>query len=438
MKEEMVSIALIEDDLIVGESLKARLDLEGYDCQWFEKPDDALNSVKHHDFSLIICDIRMPGLSGEQFFDSLIEQGCSTSILFITGYGTIEQAVRLLHKGASDYLTKPVNISILLDRINELTSQENLQNSRPNLIVPGLRSLFKKIPNLSNFEDTVVLIQGESGVGKEVLARHIHETLCPQQPFEPINCAAIPDELAASELFGHEKGAFTGAYQTHEGAFERAETGVLFLDEIGDMPLNIQVHLLRAIQERTYQRIGGRNSMPFRARLICATHQDLKELVRTGKFREDLYYRLNVVQFDIPPLRERPADILWLAQQFIEKNAKRVHRTTPPIIPKNTQDALLSYDWPGNVRELKNIIDRACIFCDDNQLLPEILGIPTSQATRSNLKSIRHDAERDKIIRALLANEGHMQNTARSLDISRKTLWEKMKKLSIDKHQLNL
>ena len=426
-------IALIEDDPIVGESLQERLQLENYACDWFPTGREALNGIGQHPYQLILSDIRMPDMDGEQLFDALMQQRTELPpFIFITGYGSIEQAVRLLRKGATDYLTKPLDLPELLARLRDLVKHRPPPETDDDGIAPGMRPFFQKIPHLAPHPEVVVLIQGESGVGKEVLARHLHETLTPKQPFEALNCAALPESLAGSELFGHEKGAFTNASRQHAGAFERAGSGVLFLDEIGDMSLELQAQLLRAIQERVIQRIGGEKTIPFQARLICASHQNLQQLVREGRFREDLYYRLNVVQFEIPPLRKRPADILWLGQQFIRANAARIGREPPPAIDDRTRDAMLAYEWPGNVRELKNLIDRACIFCESDSLSPEMLGIAIASPT-NNLRSARDEAERERILHALDVNQGHMQKTADMLGISRKTLWGKMKKLSIDK-----
>ncbi len=427
-------IALVEDDPIVGESLQERLQLEGYACDWYPHARDALRGIRERRHRLVLSDIRMPDMDGEAFFEQLQQaEGDSPPVIFITGYGSIEQAVRLLRRGAADYIAKPIDLKALLQRLRELLAQTASPPDRE--VAPGMRPFFEQIPRLAPHREAVILIHGESGVGKEVLARHIHDTLSPQGPFEALNCAALPPELAASELFGHEKGAFTGANQQHAGAFERASGGVLFLDEIGDMPPDLQVQLLRVIQERRFQRVGGEHSLSFDGRLVCATHQDLRELVSEGRFREDLYYRLNVVQFDIPPLRKRPADILWLAQQFITENAARVGRNPPPAIDEATRNALLAYPWPGNVRELKNLIDRACIFCDGDRLSPELLGIPAA-GPANNLRYTRDEAERERIVQALRLHEGQMTRTAASLGISRKTLWEKMKKLGIDKDGL--
>ena len=429
-------IALIEDDPIVGESLQERLQLEGYDCDWFSDAEAALLGLDKKAYRLILSDIRMPDISGEELYAALQQRLPDLPpVVFITGFGNIEQAVRLLRNGAADYLTKPLDLPTLLTRIRELLAQNAPRRDADRDVAPGMRPFFQQIPRLAPHQDIVVLIQGESGAGKEVLARHIHDVLTPDAPFVAINCAALPDHLAASELFGHVKGAFTGAAHRHAGAFERAGGGVLFLDEIGDMPLDLQAQLLRVIQERSYQRLGGERDLRFEGRMVCATHRDLQQMVRDGAFREDLYYRLNVVQFEIPPLRERPADILWLAEQFIEANASRVGRENPPSIDKRTRGAMLAYDWPGNVRELKNLIDRACIFCEGEALSPELLGItPASPAT--GLKSTRNEAEREGITKALRLHQGHIQKTADALGISRKTLWDKMKKLGIDKEAL--
>lgn len=430
-----INIALVEDDPIVGESLQERLELEGMGCDWFADAGQALDAVHAGGYQLVLSDIRMPGMDGEAFFEALRARvDPPPPTVFITGYGSIEQAVRLLRQGAADYLTKPLDIHELLQRIRELASGSPAAEQAEDAgeVAPGMRPFFERIPRLAPHPEAVVLIQGESGVGKEVLARHIHESLTPDAPFEAVNCGALPEQLAASELFGHEKGAFTGAAQRHAGAFERAAAGVLFLDEIGDMPLDLQVQLLRVIQERRFQRVGGERSLPFEGRLVCATHQDLQQLVREGSFREDLYYRLNVVQFEIPPLRKRPADILWLVEQFLAENAARVGRQAPPAIDAATRDALLVYPWPGNVRELKNLIDRACIFCDSDHLTPEMLGLP-EMSPDNNLRSARDRAERTRIVEALELHAGQIQRTAEALGISRKTLWEKMKKLGIER-----
>ena len=428
-------ITLVEDDPIVGESLQERLQLEGYECDWYATASEALAGLSRHPCDLILSDIRLPDMNGEALHQRLQQQLPERPpVVFITGYGSIEQAVQLLHQGAADYLTKPLDLPALLSRIRDLLSRTSHGSESPvaDDVAPGMRPFFEKIPRLAPHRDSPILIQGESGVGKEVLARHIHDELCPEAPFEAINCAAIPKELAASELFGHEKGAFTGAHQEHAGAFERAATGVLFLDEIGDMPLSLQTQLLRVIQERSFQRLGGESELAFEGRLICATHQDLRLLVDQGRFREDLYYRLNVIPFEIPPLRKRPADILWLTEQFLIENAHRIGRDTPLHIHPEARQALLAYPWPGNVRELKNLIDRACIFCEGDELSLDLLGLPSTSPT-GDLRSTRSEAEREGILQALELNQGRMQKTADALGISRKTLWEKMKKLGIER-----
>ena len=435
MNTSITDIALVEDDPILGETLHERLELEGFSCDHYGCATDALAGLEEKRYRIILSDIRLPDGSGESLFDAVRRRLTPPPpMVFITGYGSIEQAVRLLHQGAADYLTKPLDLSALLGRLRELLAHTHPAPTADDMVVPGLRPFFQQIPKLAPHRELVVLIQGESGVGKEILARHLHERLEPGTPFVAVNCAALPDQLAASELFGHEKGAFTGALRRHAGAFERAGRGVLFLDEIGDMPLELQSQLLRVIQDRRFRRIGGEQEMAFEGRLVCATHRDLQALVRQERFREDLYYRLNVVQFEIPPLRKRPADILWLAEQFVRENAARVGRHPPPAIDQRTRNALLAHTWPGNVRELKNLIDRACIFCDGDALTPELLGLP--EGGPGGLKKQRQDAERETIRQALRLHDGRIQQTAAALGISRKTLWEKMKKLGIRRDEL--
>ncbi len=435
MNTACTDIALVEDDPILGETLHERLKLEGFSCDRYACAQDALAGLRRKRYRIILSDIRLPDWNGETLFEAVKRHLTPPPpMVFITGYGSIEQAVRLLHQGAADYLTKPLDLNALLARLRELMALSGEETTADEAVVPGMRPFFQQIPRLAPHHDLVVLIEGESGVGKEVLARQLHQCLEPGTPFVALNCAALPEHLAASELFGHEKGAFTGAVRRYAGAFERTGRGVLFLDEIGDMPLELQSQLLRAIQERRYRRIGGDRELDFQGRLVCATHRNLQELVRQGRFREDLYYRLNVVQFEIPPLRKRPADILWLAQQFIRENTARVGRHPPPVIDERTRNALLAHPWPGNVRELKNRVDRACIFCDGDALSPELLGLPRSGP--ADLKKQRQVAERETILQALRLHDGRIQQTAAALGISRKTLWEKMKKLGIRRDEL--
>ncbi|MDP3036264.1 MAG: sigma-54 dependent transcriptional regulator, partial [Rhodocyclaceae bacterium] len=293
-------ICLIEDDTIMGEALVERLDMEGYACDWFQRGREALAGLLRRRYQLVISDIRLPDISGEDLFSELQKSGQTLPpVLFITGHGAIDQAVRLLKLGAEDYLTKPLDVPLLLEKVSLLSSRATpATTGAPQLgISSAMRRIEAMLPRIAG-QARSVLITGESGVGKEVVARALHAQADPtgSQPFVAVNCGAVSESLMEDELFGHEKGAFTGAIKERKGCFEQAAGGTLFLDEIGDMSLGMQVKLLRAIQERLIVRVGGQRVIPIDIRLICATHRDLRAMVEAGSFREDLYYRIHVVQ----------------------------------------------------------------------------------------------------------------------------------------------
>jgi transcriptional regulator with PAS, ATPase and Fis domain len=304
-------------------------------------------------------------------------------------------------------------------------------------ISPAMRRIEEMLPRLAEQANTI-LITGESGVGKEVVAREIHrlDARTAGQAFVAVNCGALPETLLEAELFGYEKGAFTGAIRVKRGVFEQAHGGTLFLDEIGDMPLAMQVRLLRAIQERQVVRLGGEQPIPVTLRLICATHHDLKQLVREGRFREDLFYRIDVIHLRIPPLRERKEDIPWLMRLFLAEFAREKGVAARRMHPVAEQ-ALLAYDWPGNVRELKHCLERACILSNQEIIDPCLLfeggseAMSVVQAGDASLGAYLADCERRYIQQVLERNQWHMGQTAAALGISRKNLWEKMKKLGI-------
>ena len=358
-------ICLIEDDKIMGEALVERFGLEGYDCDWFPRGHDAQMALTANNYTLVVSDIRLPDMSGESLFENLRAQGTPLPpFLFITGHGAIDQAVRLLKLGAEDYLTKPLDIPVLLDKVRSLCARSShTSEAEPRLgISSATRRIEAMLPRIAVNARTV-LITGETGVGKEVVARAIHDLARGDKPqaFVPVNCGAITETLMEAELFGHEKGAFTGALRERRGCFEQAHGGTLFLDEIGDMTLSMQVKLLRAIQERSIVRVGGERAIPIDIRLICATHRDLKKQVEEGRFREDLYYRIHVVQIDIPPLRKRREDILWFSDRFL---AELSRDGRPRSLDAGAEQALLAREWPGNVRELRHCLESACILND--------------------------------------------------------------------------
>ncbi|MFA5916064.1 MAG: sigma-54 dependent transcriptional regulator [Burkholderiales bacterium] len=432
-------IGLIEDDLIIGEALTARLDFEGFTCDWYRDGKSARRGLGQRRYSVVVSDINLPDISGEQLFCDLLDGGQALApFIFITGYGAIDQAVRLLKLGAHDYVTKPFDVGELIGKIRDLCErQQPAMNTDARLgISTAMRHIEALLPRLAASR-SAVLISGESGAGKEEVARALHRAGDPEgkTPFVAVNCGAIPENLIESELFGHEKGAFTGADRERRGVFEQADGGSLFLDEIGEMLPSMQVKLLRAIQERAVVRVGGASPHKVDIRLICATHHDLKAMVEKGGFREDLYYRIHVVHLHVPPLRERQEDILWLAARFLDKGASKgeARRT----LSAEAERALTRYPWPGNVRELQHCLERASVLSLNPMLSAEDLfgpgGVPPSEgdALRQPLSDHLQECERAYIRRALTECDGRIADTATLLGISRKNLWEKMRKLEM-------
>jgi DNA-binding NtrC family response regulator len=439
MSEKPYRICLIEDDPIMGEALSDRLALEDFECDWFKTGREAIHALNHNRYDVVVSDIQLPDINGEDLFVQL--KATATTLppfVFTTGYGTIDRAVRLLKLGAHDYLTKPVDIHGLLESIKCLCVRSRPLAAGDNKlgISSAMRTVESLLPRVAQ-NSTSVLITGESGVGKEWVARALHNQHDPvgATPFIAVNCGALTETLLESELFGHVRGSFTGAVRDKKGVFELAIGGTLFLDEIGEMSPTMQVKLLRAIQERQIIRVGGETPIPIDIRLVCATHQDLKKMVEEGKFREDLYYRIHVIHLPIPPLRERKEDIPWLAKQLLESWSKE--HADPRTLSRSAEKALLDHPWPGNIRELKHCLERACILSQQNVLTAELLfdDVPMAPAEQSlsieSLNEYLHACER-KFIQDMLRNHGgHMFETATALGISRKNLWEKMKKLDI-------
>jgi DNA-binding NtrC family response regulator len=431
-------ICLIEDDEIMGESLCDRFELEGLDCDWHRTGTAALEALRRQPYALVISDIRLPDITGDRLFETLLDEHQSLPpFIFITGHGDIDSAVRLLKKGAQDYITKPFDLDALIDKIQALVGTDDDLGPSQLGQSPAMRQIESMLHRLAASEASV-LITGESGVGKERVAQALHQLTGASRPFIAVNCGALTESLLEAELFGYEKGAFTGAGRTKKGVFEQADGGTLFLDEIGDMPLSMQVRLLRALQERSIVRVGGETPIAVNIRLVCATHQALAERVASGEFREDLYYRINVVELRIPPLRERAEDILPIARHLLADMAAACGKATPALTPA-AEHAIRHYRWPGNIRELKNALERASLMSDSRTISHDILfdrpapPLGEQQDVAGSLRDYLSECERDFIVRALDAQQWQIQSCADTLGISRKNLWEKMRKLGIDR-----
>jgi DNA-binding NtrC family response regulator len=436
MPREHPRIGLIEDDEIMGESLVQRLALEGFEVQWWRDGASALTdrTAQLSELGLVICDIRLPDIDGEEVFRRIAEAKDPPPFLFITAYADLDQAVRLMRAGAGDFIAKPFAMDDFLTRMNAVTRHRSGGAGEPLLgISVEMRRVEDTLRRLAN-NLLPLLISGETGVGKEVAARLLHVASRRDAPFVAVNCAAIPADLLESEIFGHERGAFTGAASRHIGYAERAKSGTLFLDEIGDMPPALQAKLLRLLEAGSLLRLGGESPVPFRARVVAASNRDLLRLTEAGQFREDLFFRLNALTVHIPPLRERPDDIPWLIKALFpaEEAAKRGCRGLGTL----AEEAAIAHSWPGNVRELRNRLHRAAALGTSEwimpgDLFPEKAGGPTADDFFPTLAEVRDAAERRQIERALGATEGQIGESAKMLGVSRTTLWEKMRRFGI-------
>jgi DNA-binding NtrC family response regulator len=434
-------ILIIEDDDVLGPSLVHRLRLEGFLPVLATRAAEALGHMERARFDAVLSDIRLPDGDGELLYRQAMAHLGDTPILFVTAFGDIEQAVRLVKAGADDYLTKPVDMATLVARLGAMVRKRppgrgaGADLATPVLESAALRRIDQQLSRLAR-TGAPVLLRGESGSGKEVVARRLHE-LSGRSPFVAVNCAAIPSELAESALFGHEKGAFTGAGARHVGYFEEAGSGTLFLDEIAELPTGLQAKLLRVIQERVFRRVGGTADLPFQARLVTATNADLRARVADRSFREDLLFRIAVVELEIPPLRDRPEDTIALFHTFMARFAAEYGVPAPAVAP-DVEPMLRAHDWPGNARELRNRVARALALSEGpaisaHEIFPERDLDPrcapgTDMAT---LEAARDDAERQAIAAALRAAGGKVAAAAAALGISRVTLWSKMKRLGL-------
>jgi two-component system response regulator HydG len=408
----------------------------------------ALDVLRVEEVDLVITDLKMAEVSGLDVLRGAKRLSPETEVILLTGHGTVESAVDAMRGGAFDYVTKPFEPSELLHRVRNALERQRLSREVHRLrkqireqhgfgTLVGTSLPIQRLAGVVSrvaAADATALIEGESGTGKELVARAIHaESARAAHPFVGINCAALPETLLESELFGHVKGAFTGAVVARKGLFEEANQGTLFLDEIGDTPLPIQAKLLRVLQEREIRRVGSASPIRIDVRLLAATNRRLAELVRDGRFREDLYYRLNVVALQIPPLRERREDIPLLAAHFLTRSAKRHSRTVPTLSPE-AMALILGHHWPGNVREMENAIERAVVLAETDTIFPgdlppSLRGAPAGgDASEATPKPRRlEDVEREHILGTLDAYAWNQARAAEALGIGRNTLWRKLK-----------
>lgn len=453
MKE--YSILVIDDEESQRNILGGYLSKKGFKIFYASSGSEGISLVNNNAIDIILSDYRMPDKTGLEVLEEVKHINPEISFVIITAYGTIEDAVKAMRMGAYDYISKPVNLEELDILIEKIIEHRNLK-SEIKLLKNQLQekhkisSIVSESPRMQNVlsiasraadSKATILLRGESGTGKEVLAKSIHYISSRKNyPFIAVNIPALPETLLESELFGHERGAFTGAEKLKKGRFELADKGTIFLDEIGDIPLNVQVKLLRVLQEQKIERLGGVETIETDVRIIAATHQDLESKIKDGTFREDLYYRLNIVSLRIPPLRERREDILPLIESFISKYSRENNK--PGIeISKEAVDLLLKYNYPGNVRELENIIERAVVLCRDN--------IITKADIPNNVKGFRKEEtivtadstlteqvealEKKLIFDALDKSEGNQTLAAKMLGLTERNIRYKIQKYGIKK-----
>ncbi len=451
-KNQGKHILIVDDETNIRHSLQKVLEREGYSVRVAATAEEALELLKKRKFQVVLSDQKLPGMSGLDLLRKIKEMNPATEVVLITGYGTVETAVEAMKEGAYDFINKPFKRIMITKAVakaleKQALSEENrylrsrlLEPIQPENIIAKSSAMTKIMELVQRVAPLVstVLITGESGTGKEVIARAIHR-LSPRRnkQFVAINCGAIPENLLESELFGHVKGSFTGAVRDKEGFFKVASGGTLFLDEIGNVPVNLQVKLLRAIEEKAIIPVGGTQPIPVDIRIIAATNRNLEEQVESGLFREDLFYRLNVVGIELPPLRERQEDILPLAHYFIEKNRKILGKNIRGLTPE-AEDVLLHYPWKGNIRELENVIERAMILCDEAFLRREDLPANMCSAAdpeiffNGNLKEAVHRFEKKFIMRTLLKTKNDKRLAAQQLGLSLSSLYRKLTELGIE------
>jgi DNA-binding NtrC family response regulator len=445
-------ILVVDDEDIIRESLTFILRKEGYNVQEAENGLVAYNKLVEESFDLVITDLEMPEMKGIELLEEIKKLNIQTSVVIITAFGSLDTAISALRNGASDYLLKPVEFDELIIKIkrlfdvksllieNRLLRKEVQRNYDFENIIgksTAIRKVYEMIQTVAE-TDTTVLITGKSGTGKELVARALHyHSRRKNKPLISVNCGTITENLIESELFGHKKGAFTGAISDKEGYIKAADGGTLFLDEISELPLQLQVKLLRVLQEKEYTPVGSTAAIQVNVRFIASTNRDLKEEVVAGRFREDLYYRLNIVEINLPSLKEREEDITLLADHFLNKYRREMNRNIKGFDPEAMR-AMIAYEWKGEIRELENTIERAVIFCKEEYItlkdLPQTFNSKIATADFSKMGSLEDSVrkfEKDYINKALENNNFDKEKTADLLKVGLSTLYRKLKELDI-------
>ncbi len=447
MADDKQSILIVDDELSVRDSLLHWFEKDGFHVAAADCATAALERFGEHDWDAVLLDIKMPGMDGMELQRRLRELAPNSLVVMITAHGTIETAVEALKNGAFDYLTKPIDPDELSRVVSKALEHRRLQNENRRLrdnidtlvstheIVgesAPIKQVLRVVESLAK-TDVTVLIRGESGTGKELIARAIHGGGQRRYfPLVPVNCGALPESLLEGELFGHERGAFTGARQRRKGKVEQADGGTLFLDEIGSVSAKTQVDLLRVLDSGEYTRVGGNQTLHSNFRLICATNQDLEEMVERGEFREDLYFRVNVFRVDLPPLRERPTDIPLLVKHFLRRLSTHMNKHFTEASPEALA-ALKSYQWPGNVRELANAIERAIVVGTPPVLTVEDLPMHAGNTQMRPADETLAEMEKAHVARILKRTEWNVSQAARTLGLDRATLYNKIKKYDLSK-----
>jgi two-component system response regulator HydG len=427
-------VGLVEDDPVMGESLVQSLSLEGCHVDWWKTGAEAMRGLRATSPDLVICDIKLPDTNGDDLFRQLAAISSIPPFLFITAYGDIDQAVAIMRAGGSDYVTKPFDTGAFIERARGLIQRNPMTRCEAVLGISDamceVEAMLRRICDLTS----PLLITGETGAGKEVSARFLHGvSQRSKEPFIGVNCAAIPADVMEKELFGH-KGS--GANGFHRGFAERTRSGILFLDEVAELPTQLQAKLLRLVETREFNRVGGEQLLQFHGRIVCSTNSDLMAAIREGRFRDDLYYRINAMGVELPSLKSRPDDIPWLMDLFFEQ-FRHDERAIVRGFSTLAQEAALAYSWPGNVRQLRNSVERAVTLANGEWIMPTDMFPDLVESEHPLIKAFatlsetRDFAERRQIERAIKETNGQIIEAARLLGISRTTLWEKMRRLEV-------